>query len=75
MTKLAHFAGFDRKNFGHKNAFVFGTKLAQLGPFCLELRALQHLLRSVACRCACFFKVGKYVFIYDTTKKSNYPIS
>ena len=71
MTKLAHFAGFDRKNFGHKNAFVFGTKLAQLGPFCLELRALQHCLRSVAARTC----ISRQVFIYYATKKSNYPIS
>ena len=35
MTKLAHFcAGFDRKKFSHKSAFVFSTKSTQHGPLC-----------------------------------------
>ena len=40
MTKLAHFcAGFDRKKFSHKSAFVFSTKSTQHGPLCAFLKA------------------------------------
>ena len=39
MTKLAHFcAGFDRKKFSHKSAFVFSTKSTQHGPLCVPFK-------------------------------------